>query len=141
MDASVEPFVVRGRVALVTGGNRGIGAGVVRTLAAAGANVLINERRPGSADALARSIESDGGTCAVVCADVESPAAADMLVNAAHAIEAAGKKPGEFLFSGRTDHNRSMTTQLQLQNNRPALIEADQVERVLADIDADRGDG
>lgn len=83
MDASLEPFVVRGRVALVTGGNRGIGAGVVRTLAAAGANVLINERRPGAADALARSIESDGGRCAVVCADVENPAAADMLVNAA----------------------------------------------------------
>ena len=25
-------------------------------------------------------------------------------------IKAAGKKPGEFLFSGRGDHNRSMTT-------------------------------
>jgi hypothetical protein len=30
---------------------------------------------------------------------------------------------------------------LQVQNNCPALIEADQVERILADIDADRGDG
>ena len=30
---------------------------------------------------------------------------------------------------------------LQLQDNRPALVEADQVERVLANIDADRGDG
>jgi len=27
-----------------------------------------------------------------------------------HYIEAAGKKPGEFLFIGRSDHNRSMTT-------------------------------
>jgi hypothetical protein len=25
-------------------------------------------------------------------------------------IKAAGKKPGEFLFSGRGDHNRGMTT-------------------------------
>jgi hypothetical protein len=29
---------------------------------------------------------------------------------------------------------------LQLQNDVPALIEADQVERILADIDTDRGD-
>ena len=31
-----------------------------------------------------------------------------------------------------------MTGYLLLQNNRPALIEPDQMERVLADVDADR---
>jgi hypothetical protein len=30
---------------------------------------------------------------------------------------------------------------LQLQNDRPALIEADKMEAVLADVDADRADG
>jgi hypothetical protein len=30
---------------------------------------------------------------------------------------------------------------LQLQNDRPALIEADKMEGILAKIDADRGDG
>jgi hypothetical protein len=30
---------------------------------------------------------------------------------------------------------------LQLQNDRPALIEADKMETILADIDADRADG
>jgi hypothetical protein len=30
---------------------------------------------------------------------------------------------------------------LQLQNDRPALIEADKMETILAEIDADRADG
>jgi hypothetical protein len=30
---------------------------------------------------------------------------------------------------------------LQLQNDRPALIEADKMEAILAEIDADRADG
>jgi hypothetical protein len=37
-------------------------------------------------------------------------------------IKAAGKKPGEFLFSGRGDHDASGTTQAILGKIRPAVF-------------------
>ena len=44
---------------------------------------------------------------------------------------------GPTVFGGGI-HPKTMTGYLLLQNNRPALIEPDQMERVLADVDADR---
>ncbi len=60
-----------GKVAVVTGGGRGLGAGISRRFAAAGAAVLVNYR--GSEDdarALAREIEQAGGRAAAARADV-----------------------------------------------------------------------
>ena len=49
-------------VALVTGGSRGIGAAVARSLAGAGAAVVINYReRSDAAQSLAAAIEKEGG--------------------------------------------------------------------------------
>ncbi|MGJ4949668.1 SDR family oxidoreductase [Bradyrhizobium sp. HKCCYLS20291] len=52
----VQPFDLTGRVALVTGGGRGIGAAIVTRLAEAGAHVVIANRSRDVADALAADL-------------------------------------------------------------------------------------
>src|SRR5260370_12189093 len=62
---------LRGRVALVTGGSRGIGASIVRRLADAGVAVAVNYReRTDEANALVKSIVGTGGKAVAIAADV-----------------------------------------------------------------------
>jgi len=70
-----------GRVAIVTGGARGIGAAISRALAAAGAHVILNYRRSGEA-AAALAAELGGEA---VQADVSTAAGCDALLAAAAA--------------------------------------------------------
>jgi glucose 1-dehydrogenase len=67
--------------ALVTGGSSGIGAGVARDLAAAGAKVAVNYRSGGeAAEALVAEIVAEGGEAFAVEADVSSEADVETMV-------------------------------------------------------------
>jgi 7-alpha-hydroxysteroid dehydrogenase len=66
----MEQFSLDGRVAIVTGGGRGIGADIARTLARAGAAVTVTARTKTDLDAVANEIEADGGTALSHVADV-----------------------------------------------------------------------
>jgi 3-oxoacyl-[acyl-carrier protein] reductase len=57
---SARPFDLSGKVALVTGGGRGIGAAIVRRLAEAGAGVVIANRTRDVAEALTSELTSGG---------------------------------------------------------------------------------
>jgi 3-oxoacyl-[acyl-carrier protein] reductase len=72
---------LHGRIALVTGGSRGIGAAIVRSLAQAGATVAVNYReRTGEANALVNAIAAAGGHAIAIAADVsQSDAVAQMV--------------------------------------------------------------
>ncbi|MEM7426804.1 MAG: 3-oxoacyl-ACP reductase family protein [Pseudomonadota bacterium] len=63
-----------GKVAVVTGGGRDVGAEVCRSLAAEGVKVVVNyNSSQGDADALVSEIEAAGGTAKAVKADVSDP--------------------------------------------------------------------
>jgi 3-oxoacyl-[acyl-carrier protein] reductase len=74
---------LRGRVALVTGGSRGIGAAICRALADAGAAVAINYReRADDAEKLADELRAKGVRATTFQADVSDAAAVTALVAA-----------------------------------------------------------
>jgi 3-oxoacyl-[acyl-carrier protein] reductase len=75
---------LRGRVALVTGGSRGIGAAIVKALAEAGCAVAVNYReRAAEAEALAANILKTGGRAIAIGADVSSADAVAAMVERA----------------------------------------------------------
>jgi NAD(P)-dependent dehydrogenase (short-subunit alcohol dehydrogenase family) len=72
--------ILAGKLALVTGGGRGIGAAIARTLAAAGARVMVCGRTKADLDAIAKEI---GGVA--VSVDLADRKATDaMLASAGH---------------------------------------------------------
>jgi 3-oxoacyl-[acyl-carrier protein] reductase len=79
-----------GRVALVTGGGRGIGRSIAVQLARSGASVVVNYRgNAASADETVAAIVAAGGQARAVQADVSQAAEVDSLLKAT--IEAFGR--------------------------------------------------
>jgi 3-oxoacyl-[acyl-carrier protein] reductase len=70
---TINETELTGKVALVTGGSRGIGRSIALALAAAGADIAINYRRQESEAVRVRSqVESSGHRCVTVQADVSA---------------------------------------------------------------------
>jgi NAD(P)-dependent dehydrogenase (short-subunit alcohol dehydrogenase family) len=82
--SAVSHESLKGRIALVAGGSRGVGAGVARGLAHAGCAVAVSYHRDAdAADAVVEAIRSSGGRAVAVQASAADPeswnAAADVV--------------------------------------------------------------
>ena len=73
--ATVHPFDLSGRIAVVTGGGSGLGFAIARGLAQAGARVVINGRNRAKLDAAAAQLVADGHAVSVTAFDVTDEAA------------------------------------------------------------------
>jgi len=82
-----HPFSLAGRVALVTGASRGLGAGMALGLAAAGADIVLHASA--SPTNTAEAVERLGRRAAVLAADLSDPSAPAGL--AAHALAVYGR--------------------------------------------------
>jgi NAD(P)-dependent dehydrogenase (short-subunit alcohol dehydrogenase family) len=65
-------FSLEGRVALVTGGSRGIGRMIAEGFLMQGAKVYISSRKADKCDAMAQELSKDGGTCISLPQDVST---------------------------------------------------------------------
>jgi NAD(P)-dependent dehydrogenase (short-subunit alcohol dehydrogenase family) len=74
---------LRGRVAIVTGASRGIGAAISRYFAAAGARLVLAARSSDAIDSLAREIVQSGGEAIAVRTDVSDATSVKALVEGA----------------------------------------------------------
>src|ERR1700677_3829795 len=65
-------FSLEGRVALVTGGSRGIGRMIAEGFLAHGAKVYISSRKPAACDQTAQELSRGGGECLSLPQDVST---------------------------------------------------------------------
>ena len=79
----LSSFSLAGRVALVTGASSGLGAEIAVGLAQAGADVVICARRVDKLEQTRRRVESEGGRCLAVAADICDVDACSHVVEAA----------------------------------------------------------
>ncbi|WP_179475205.1 SDR family NAD(P)-dependent oxidoreductase [Mycolicibacterium vinylchloridicum] len=63
-------FTLAGKVAMISGGSRGLGRAMARTFAAAGAEVIVSSRRQESCDQIVGQIRANGGKAHAIAAHV-----------------------------------------------------------------------
>ncbi len=89
MTSAATLFDVRGQVALVTGASSGLGNHFARTLAAAGAIVIVAARRTDRLQALVTEVAREGGKAHAIAMDVADPASVEAGFREAIAVAGA----------------------------------------------------
>jgi NAD(P)-dependent dehydrogenase (short-subunit alcohol dehydrogenase family) len=80
-----EDMLLKGQVAIVTGGGRGIGRAIARRFAAEGAAVVVAARSEDEIKKVVAEIQGAGGKAAAVQADLSREADCKKIVDATHA--------------------------------------------------------
>jgi NAD(P)-dependent dehydrogenase (short-subunit alcohol dehydrogenase family) len=101
----LDRFRMDGKVALVTGGTRGIGLGIAKALGEAGARVIVTSKTP-NPEAMAE-LRATGAQVDYLQADMEDPAAPQQLI--ADALTLGGRIDALVLNHGISGHGDTAT--------------------------------
>ena len=104
----LDRFRLDGKVAVITGGGRGLGAAIALAFAEAGADVLIASRTESQLEGVADQVRAAGRQAHIVAADLAHPETTAQL--AAQAVEAFGKLDIVVNNVGGTMPNTLLTT-------------------------------
>jgi 7-alpha-hydroxysteroid dehydrogenase len=104
----LDRFRLDDKVAVITGGGRGLGAAIALAFAEAGADVLIASRTQSQLDSVAEQVRATGRRAHTVVADLAHPEATAQL--AAQAVDAFGKLDIVVNNVGGTMPNTLLTT-------------------------------
>lgn len=111
--SALPPVSLAGRVVLVTGSSQGVGEGIARAAAEAGAaGICITGRNEARAEAVAASLRASGTRAHAVVADLADPDACRRLVTEAET--ALGTIDGLVNAAGLTDRGRIEDTPVEL---------------------------
>jgi A-factor type gamma-butyrolactone 1'-reductase (1S-forming) len=100
-----------GKVALITGGNSGIGAAAARRVADLGAQVVITGRRQREGRLLVNDIKHNSGSAAFIQADLSQPEQVRRIVP--FALETFGRLDYAFNNAGISGDSRLLTHQTE----------------------------
>lgn len=115
-------FDLSGRVALVTGGGRGLGFEMAKALADAGARVVLNGRTAATLESAAAAIRESGGEAAIAPFDASDAATVDAAVD--EIVREHGRL--DVLIANVGQRNRKGMMELSVEEVR-ALVETDLV--------------
>ena len=118
-----------GRIALVTGASRGIGAATAQTLAAAGAHVVLTARKAKDLEAVEEAIHQAGGTATIAPMDLTESDSISRLANAISERWDRLDQPGAYLRTCVVNGARRSGRRLRRERDRvetpaPAMLEA-----------------
>ncbi|MFI5046629.1 MAG: SDR family NAD(P)-dependent oxidoreductase [Acidimicrobiia bacterium] len=136
MTLSPDDIRLDGKVAVVTGGGSGIGAGIARNLAAFGAAVVIWERNEATGDAVAESCGGQSITTDVRESDQVDAALAGTLERHGH-VDILVNNAGGVFPSSLLDTSENGMDALYRANLRHVLVCTQRVARAMVDA----GDG
>lgn len=107
-----------GRVALVTGASRGIGAATAKALAAAGAHVVITARKAGELEEVEEAIHQAGGSATIAPMDLTE---SDSIARLATAVAERWAKLDILVINAAILPQLSPVTQIELKGFNQAL--------------------